>query len=144
MRALILVGLVALFPGCVERRLTIRSEPAGAQVVLGGRHLEGTTPLTVSFDHHGAYRVEVVKKPATPDDPVYLRAIRTVVTDEPWYESFPFDLFAEVLWPGTLTSETEVMVRLERIPDEPPTEDLGRLLEEAEKAREDVVVTEDD
>ena len=138
MRTLILLGLVVVLPACVERRLTIRSEPAGARVVLGGRPLEGVTPLTVSLDHHGAHRVEVVKKPATPEDPAYRRAIRTVVTEEPWYESFPFDLFAEVLWPGTLLSETEVTIPLERIPDEPPTEDLGRVLEEAERARKDL------
>ena len=140
MKALLLLGFLVVATGCVERGLTIRSEPSGATVILSGRVLERPTPVRVPIDHHGAYRVEVEMKASGPEDVLYRRMVQTVETDEPWYENFPFDFFAEVLWPGTLRSETEVLVRLEPLPPEgPAVEEIDRLLDEADASRADVV-----
>jgi hypothetical protein len=127
--ALLLVALVAGLPACVERRLTIRSDPADATVILNGHRLAERTPVTVPITHHGTMRLEVEKVG-------FFRTRRPVETNAPWYDAFPLDLFAE-LWPGTLTSETEVDVRLVKLPEEGvPAGDLDRLLEKAEAERE--------
>jgi PEGA domain len=126
--ALLAIGLAIGLLGCVERSLTIRSEPTGATVILNGRRLVQRTPVTIPITHHGVMRVEA-------EMDWHFRAIRSVETNEPWYDAFPFDLFAE-LWPGTLTSKTDVLIRLKKLPEEGvPPGDLNRLLEEAEAER---------
>ena len=140
MKALLLLGFLVVATGCVERGLTIRSEPSGATVILSGRVLERPTPVRVPIEHHGAYRVEVEMKTSGTEDVLYRRVVRTVETDDPWYENFPFDFFAEVLWPGTLRSETEVLVRLEPLPPEgPAVEEIDLLLDEADASRAEMV-----
>lgn len=46
--------------GCVERTITITSEPAGALVYLNDREI-GRTPVDVEFVHYGTYDVRLVK-----------------------------------------------------------------------------------
>jgi len=48
-------------PGCVERKLTITSEPEGAVVVLNDQEM-GKTPLTIDFQWYGDYDV-ILRKP---------------------------------------------------------------------------------
>jgi len=54
--ALFIVGL----SGCVERTITITSEPDGALVYLNDREI-GRTPVDVEFIHYGTYDVRLVK-----------------------------------------------------------------------------------
>lgn len=55
--ALLFAGL-ALLGGCVERTITITSDPAGALVYLNDDEV-GRTPLTVPFTYYGVYDVRL-------------------------------------------------------------------------------------
>jgi hypothetical protein len=130
---LIVTGLCA----CVERRMTIRTEPAGAAVDLDGRRLPRATPVTVSPTHAGHHLVVV-----SADG--HRSAAAVVRVEEPWYDRFPLDLFAEVLWPGVLRSETTVDLRLEpRSEEGPPESELDLLKERADAVRRSVLGEDD-
>jgi hypothetical protein len=58
-----LVILFALFcfcTGCVERKLTIITEPSGALVLLNDEEI-GISPVTVGFEWYGDYSVRISK-----------------------------------------------------------------------------------
>lgn len=85
---LLVVGLVAatIIGGCVERKLTIKTEPQEALVVLNDEEI-GTSPVTVSFEWYGDYNVRVSKEGFET-----LKTHRNLKA--PWYDKFPFDFFA--------------------------------------------------
>lgn len=92
--AAIIAGLAST--GCVERTITITSEPSGALVTLGDNEV-GRTPLTTGFKYHGTYDVLVTLEGYEP--------LRTTATAEaPIYEYPGPDLVAEVL-PFTFRNE---------------------------------------
>ena len=85
---LLVVGLSVslLLAGCVERRLTINTEPQGALVILNDEEI-GESPVTVPFNWYGDYWVRISKQGyATLDTHRELKG--------PWYDHFPFDFFA--------------------------------------------------
>jgi hypothetical protein len=86
----LLVGVA----GCVERKLTINTNPSGALVLLNDEEI-GVTPVTTSFNWYGDYNV-TVRKPGY----VTLRTHRKL--QAPWYDCFPFDFFVQVLYPGRI------------------------------------------
>jgi len=75
-----------IFAGCVERRLTINTQPQGALVVLNDEEI-GVSPVTVPFNWYGDYNVRISKE-----------GFATLKTHRPlkgpWYDKFPFDFFA--------------------------------------------------
>ncbi len=78
-----------LLSGCVERTISITSEPPGALVYLNDQEI-GRTPCEVAFIHHGTYDVRLVLDGYEPyigpgDAEAGLGGIP------------PFDLFAEIL-----------------------------------------------
>jgi hypothetical protein len=88
-----LAGCVFL-SGCVERRLTINTKPEGALVVLNDEQI-GTSPVTTSFKWYGDYSVRLSKAGyETLNTHHKLKA--------PWYDYFPFDFFAQVVYPGQI------------------------------------------
>ena len=85
----LLAGLGGLLGGCVERTLTINSDPPGALVYLNDQEV-GRTPLKREFTWYGWYDVAV-----------RMEGYKTLKTSSPvvapawlWV---PFDLFAELL-----------------------------------------------
>jgi hypothetical protein len=58
---IILCGLICFCCGCVERKITILTEPAGALVALNDEDI-GTSPVTVSFQWYGDYSVRLTKE----------------------------------------------------------------------------------
>jgi len=99
--AVIVVSLiVSLFlAGCVERQLTINTQPKGALVVLNDEEI-GTSPVTVSFNWYGDYNVRISKE-----------GFETLKTHRklkgPWYDGFPFDFFAQILIPKRIVNSYE-------------------------------------
>ncbi len=81
-------GLIAaiILGGCVERKLTINTQPQGALVVLNDEEI-GASPVTVSFEWYGDYDVRISKEGYET-----LKTHRNLKA--PWYDNFPFDLFA--------------------------------------------------
>lgn len=73
--------------GCVERKLTIVTEPSGALVSLNDEEI-GTSPVTVGFEWYGDYAVRISKD-----------GYQTLSTHQklkrPLKDVFPFDIFAD-------------------------------------------------
>ena len=57
---IVVMTLGLLAGGCVERKLTVVSEPEGAIVWLNDEEV-GTTPVTVNFNWYGDYNVRIEK-----------------------------------------------------------------------------------
>jgi hypothetical protein len=88
-----------LLSGCVERRLVINTAPQGAIVILNDEQL-GVSPATTSFKWYGDYSVRLSKDGyETLDTHRKLKA--------PWYDYFPFDFFAQVVYPGQIVDTYE-------------------------------------
>jgi len=98
---LIIVGLIVslLLGGCVERRLTINTEPQGAIVALNDEEI-GTSPVMVSFEWYGDYDVRISKE-----------GFETLKTHRklkgPLYDRFPFDFLAGCLYPKRIVNSYE-------------------------------------
>ncbi len=103
---LTIVGLIAaiIAGGCVERKLTINTEPQEAMVILNDEEI-GNSPVTVSFEWYGDYNVRVSKE-----------GFETLKTHRklkaPWYDGFPFD-FLTLLNPERTVDEYEWTFDLE-------------------------------
>jgi hypothetical protein len=115
---------VSLFlVGCVERKLTINTEPQGALVMLNDEEI-GTSPVTVSFEWYGDYWVRISKE-----------GYETLNTHRPlkgpWYDSFPFDFFAQIISPDRTVDSYEWMFELEPKKQISPEE----LIQKAEKLK---------
>ena len=85
---LIVVVLVSVMCGCVERELTITSAPPGAIVYISDVE-KGRTPLTFQFTWYGDY-----------DIVLRLDGYETLKThaniNPPWYEVPPLDFFSAI------------------------------------------------
>ncbi len=83
----VIISIVGLsFGGCVERKLTINTQPQGALITLNDEEI-GISPVTASFEWYGDYCVRINKE-----------GYQTLNTHRrlkgPWYDKFPFDFFA--------------------------------------------------
>ncbi|MCF7974102.1 MAG: PEGA domain-containing protein [Phycisphaerae bacterium] len=92
-----LLILICLTSGCVERRLTIRTSPDDALVTLNDEEI-GTSPVTTSFQWYADYNIRVTK-------PGYQTLETHQKLKAPWYDYFPFDFFAQILYPGRIVDE---------------------------------------
>jgi hypothetical protein len=77
---------VAGLGGCVERRVSVTSDPSGALVYANDVEL-GLTPLEASFRYYGTYDVRVEKEGFEPQR-------LNVAAREPLYEYPPLDIVA--------------------------------------------------
>ena len=124
--ALLVLVCAAIFllTGCVERKLTINTEPAGALVWLNDEEI-GAGPVTVEFNWYGDYKVRISKEGyETLDTHRELKA--------PLHDGFPIDFFAEVIWPGRIVDEYEWTFRL--APYQPP--ERAELIDAAQKMQQ--------
>jgi hypothetical protein len=80
--------------GCVERKLTINTNPAGAQVFLNDEEI-GVSPVTASFNWYGDYNVTIRKQGCET-----LQTRRKL--QAPWYDLFPFDFVTQIIYPGRI------------------------------------------
>jgi hypothetical protein len=105
--ALSAVGFAVAFaflPGCVERTLTLRSDPPGATVVVNGDYA-GTTPVKFPFETYGVFDVVM-------SYPGHTRLHETVPVKAPWWEKIPIDFFVEDVWPGCVRDDHEATLTL--------------------------------
>ena len=118
--------LMAVFAigGCVERKLTINTEPQGALVILNDEQI-GESPTTVDFDWYGHYNIRIRK-----DGYETLKTHRELKS--PWYDEIPFDFFAQILYPGRIVDSYEWTFELS------PKRQISRdeLIQNARKAKE--------
>jgi hypothetical protein len=122
--ALMLMFVTVIATGCVERELTINTQPQGAIVTLNDEEI-GTSPVTVSFNWYGDYCVRISKE-----------GYETLNTHKelkgPWYDSFPFDFFAQIVSAKRTVDKYEWTFTLEEKRQNDPQE----LIEKAQKLRE--------
>ena len=121
--SVVAVVVAAILSGCVERKLTIVTEPSEAVVWLNDEEI-GTTPVTVNFNWYGDYRVQITK-------PGYETLNTHQLLKRPLHDRPPFDFFAEVLWPGRIVDKYEW--KFDLTPYQQP--DSAQLLEQAEAMR---------
>lgn len=124
---LLILLSITLAVGCVERRLTIHTEPPDAIVWLNDEEI-GITPVTVGFNWYGDYKVRIEK-----DGYQILNTHQDL--PRPAEDFFPLDFFAEVLWPGTIRRDTAWTFTLQ------PTENLSaeQLIKQAAQFKEQAV-----
>jgi hypothetical protein len=110
--------------GCVERKLMINTEPQGALVILNDEQI-GESPVTVNFNWYGHYNVRIREE-----------GYETLKTHKdlksPWYDEFPFDFFAQIVYPGRIVDSYEWTFELS------PKRDITRdeLIRKAQEAKE--------
>ena len=89
----------AVLAGCVERKLTINTEPQGAKVILNDQEI-GVSPVTVPFNWYGDYWVRISKDGYEALDTH--RELKAPLHDHP-----PLDFFAQILYPGRIVDAYE-------------------------------------
>ena len=80
---------LAALTGCLERTVTVTSEPPGAVVTMNNVEV-GRTPVTTAFRYYGTYDVRLKKEGY---EPVWT----PMKASAPLYEYPPIDLAAEAL-----------------------------------------------
>lgn len=91
--------------GCVERRLTVRTDPPGARVYIDDYEI-GTSPCSTHFTYYGTRKIRLVK------DGFRTKTIYQPIPP-PWYQIPPLDFVAENLVPGTIRDQRTLMYQLE-------------------------------
>ena len=93
---LILLGLLlcTLNAGCVQRRMTVRTNPPGALLYVDDYEI-GTTPVSLPLTYYGTRKIRLVK-----DGYETLTAMQPI--PPPWYEFFPMDFVSENFVPGQI------------------------------------------
>lgn len=89
------VGLVST--GCVQRRMTIRSNPPGAQVYIDNQEI-GRTPVSTDFIYYGRRDIRLVK-----DGYETLNVKQSIWA--PWYEWPVVAFVSENIWPFEIRDE---------------------------------------
>ena len=102
---------LAVAPGCVRRRLTVRTEPPGAMVYVDRRPI-GLSPVSTRFTYYGTRHFEIVKDGHRTEK--FLRRF-----NPPWYELPVIAFFSETLYPFELRDERLVDVQLSAEPEVP-------------------------
>lgn len=130
--ALAVCALAMAGGGCLERSITITSQPPGARVWLNEVEI-GRTPVTTRFKFHGDYDIRLVKQGFEP-----VHAVRAA--EAPLHETPGIDLIASAM-PWTYSSDFVWDFVLEPALEQtqPPAELEAGLLERADalKARLD-------
>jgi hypothetical protein len=83
--------------GCVQRRMTIRTNPPGAQVYIDNYEI-GRTPVSTDFVYYGKRNIRLVKdgyETVTIPQPI----------NPPWYQLPGIDFFVETLTPWEIRDE---------------------------------------
>ena len=90
--------------GCVRRRMTIRTNPPGAQVFVDDQEV-GTTPCSTGYVYYGTRKVTVIKD-GYKTETIYHKF------NPPWYQIPPLDFITENLYPREIRDERIVDVTL--------------------------------
>lgn len=118
-----MVACMLASTGCVQRRMTIRSNPPGALVYVDDYQL-GATPVSHDFVYYGTRKIRLVKdgyETLTVRQPFPL----------PWYQYFPLDFVTENLIPWEIRDERVVDLAMQPAATTPPESVVAR----AEQAR---------
>jgi hypothetical protein len=115
---LALAALVTNLTGCVERRMTIRSNPPGALVYIDDYEI-GTTPVSTDYIYYGTRKFRLVKEG-------YETLTVYQPMPSPWYEWLGIDFFSENVWPGKIRDERSYDFQMTPLVAVPAEQVLGR------------------
>ena len=91
-------------PGCVRRRMTIRSFPAGAQVFVDDQEV-GVTPCSTAYVYYGTRKLTLIKD-GYKTETLYHKF------NPPWYQYPPLDFITENLLIRELRDERVIDVQM--------------------------------
>ncbi len=96
-----------LIPGCVERRMTIRTnvDDQGGALAIVDKQEVGFTPVSTGFTYYGPREIKLIKDG-------YETATFVQPIEAPWWDSPPLEFFVENLLPVTLRDEREFYYEL--------------------------------
>ena len=127
------VGVMGGLAGCVERSITVRTQPADALVYLNDVEI-GPSPCTTRFQWYGDYdvRLRAKKNLGTPQNPryVYYYLHTHHSTVRPWFQWYGVDLFAAIL-PVSFKDRQVWAFKLPVVADETD----AQLIEQAQKLK---------
>ena len=118
--------VLALTPlgGCVERVMTVKSDPPGALVYLNDQEV-GRTPMEKEFLWYGTYDLQLRKEG-------YQTLTARPRVWAPWWQVVPLDLLAELI-PLPLVDRPVLSYQMKPTPQEP--QDPAALIERAVELR---------
>lgn len=130
---LILTTLLAAtcLSGCIERKLTITSEPAGALVIISDKEI-GRTPVTTTWTWHGEYDI-ILRYP----EKGYETLNESAKLSMRWYEIPPIDLLSYMA-PWTYKDHRYLHYNLQKL-ELPSDDELIRRAKEMERRNNEVV-----
>jgi hypothetical protein len=108
MRACLLAACVVVSlaqTGCVYRRMTVRSDPPGAQVLVDGEE-KGYTPCTIDFTYYGTREITLMM-------PGYETLTTLQKVPAPWYQYPVIEFFADNFSPVKVTNRHEFSYTLQ-------------------------------
>jgi hypothetical protein len=95
--ALLGLMLCACQTGCVQRRMTVRTNPPGALLYVDDYEV-GITPCSTNFTYYGTRKIRLVK-----DGYETLTVMQPIPA--PWYEYPPIDFVTENFVPGQIRDQ---------------------------------------
>ena len=98
------IAVALALPGCLHRRLMVRSDPPGAVVFVDDYEI-GTTPVSHDFTYYGTRKIRLIK-----DGYETLTVLQPIPA--PWYEWPPIDFFSENFVPGEIRDYHTLTYRL--------------------------------
>lgn len=102
---LALAILCLLSTGCTHRRMTVRSNPPGALVLVDGEE-RGYTPWSTDFYFYGTHEIQLVK-------PGFETLTVMQPVPKPWYQRFPVEFFADNFWPFRATDRNDFTYQMQ-------------------------------
>lgn len=121
--------LFLFLPGCLQRRIQVTTDPAGASVWLNDTEL-GRSPTDTSFTFFGTYDVRIAKEG-------YETLTTTREAVAPWYE-YPFIDLLVIALPWTVETKLDWHFTLEPRKTEINTPDEANLLKRANELRHEL------
>ncbi|MBX3394237.1 MAG: PEGA domain-containing protein [Phycisphaerae bacterium] len=115
-------GLALIICSCVERTVTINTEPQGATVVLNDQEV-GQSPVRVPFTWYGDYDI-IIRKDGHKTLSTHHRL------NAPWYQWPLIDLVSECLVPFTIRDDQVIDTFVLEPAEVPTKDDLLRRSEE--------------
>ena len=101
----VIVSTLLMQVGCVKRRMTVRTVPAGATVYIDQQEV-GTSPVSVPFTYYGTREFTIEK-----DGFQTIKQLQRV--RPPWYQIPPLDFVSENLWPRKIRDERIIDFQLQ-------------------------------
>ena len=125
MRRVAAVLTCGLLGGCVERLVTVRSDPPGAVVKLDDEEI-GLTPCEFEYSWYGTREISV-------ELPGHRSIRRLVELPPPWWQFFPFDFLTDVVVPFTIRDRVNLRCSLD--PEPATREEAKGVLKRAAEGR---------